>query len=153
GSTTVTASSGTEPRAAAIPVTIVPVATGAVSPASAAIPVGGTVQLTATLKDANGNPLTGRTVAWVSSAPTVATVSQTGLVTDVADGGTATITATSEAKSGSAAITITTGVTPLPIPGLTAPVCRETVAPAVPAALRTFYVNAASGNDAADGRT
>ena len=118
---------------------------------SAAIPVGGTVQLTATLKDANGNPLTGRTVAWVSSAPTIATVSQTGLVTDVADGGTATITATSEGKSASASVTITTGITPPPIPGLTAAVCRETVAPAVPAPLRTFYVNAASGNDAADG--
>src|SRR3989441_1740364 len=50
-----------------------------VSPAAPSVLVGATAQLTATPKDANGNPLTGRTVTWASSAPAVATVSSTGL--------------------------------------------------------------------------
>ncbi len=62
-------------------------------------------QLTATLKDAVGNALNGRTVTWTSSNTGVATVSATGTVTAVA-AGTATITATSEGKSGTAAVTI-----------------------------------------------
>src|SRR5439155_20800656 len=62
--------------------------------------------LTATPKDSAGNPLSGRVVTWASSAPGVATVSASGLVTGVA-AGSATITATSETKSGAAAITVT----------------------------------------------
>jgi len=49
--------------------------------------------------------LTGRTVSWGSSTPSVATVSGSGLVTAVALG-TATITASSEGKSGTSAITV-----------------------------------------------
>ncbi len=82
----------------------VPVASVSVSPATASVPVGGTVQLTATPKDANGNPLSGRTVSWSSSNTAVANVSATGLVSGVA-AGSATITATSEGQSGTAAIT------------------------------------------------
>src|SRR3989449_9298897 len=66
---------------------------------------GKTVQLTATPKDGNGNPLSGRTVAWVSSNTTVAMVSSSGLVTGKV-AGTATITATSEGQSGTSAITV-----------------------------------------------
>jgi hypothetical protein len=87
-----------------------PVASVEVTPPSATIPVGGTVQLTATAKDAAGQPLTGRTFTWVSNAPQVATVSAAGLVTGAA-AGPATITATSEGKSGSSSITVTTGGT------------------------------------------
>jgi hypothetical protein len=72
--------------------------------------VGGTVQLTATPKDASGQPLTGRTITWGSDAPLVATVSLAGLVTGVATG-SATITATSEGKSGTASVTVSTGGT------------------------------------------
>src|SRR6266566_4752608 len=85
-----------------------PVATVDVTPAAASVQVGQTVQLTATLKDATGNILTGRTVTWASSNTSTATVSATGLVTGVAPG-PATITATSEGKSGSAAVTVTAG--------------------------------------------
>src|SRR6266550_4012641 len=92
--------------AGAATVTLVPVATVVVSPAPAMLPLHGTLQLNVTLKDASGNPLTGRPVAWTSSTPTVMTVSPTGLVTDVADGGTATVTATSEGKSGTSAVTV-----------------------------------------------
>src|SRR5207249_11887369 len=67
--------------------------------------VGATVQLTTTLKDAAGNVLSGRSVTWASGTPAVATESSTGLVTGVA-AGAATITATSEGQSGTAAVTV-----------------------------------------------
>src|SRR3989442_1035738 len=68
---------------------------------------GATPQFTATLKDSAGNVLTGRTITWASSAGAVATVNGSGLVSGVA-AGVATITATSEGQSGSAAVTVTT---------------------------------------------
>jgi acid phosphatase len=77
-----------------------------VSPSSASVQVGQTAQLTATPRDASGTPLTGRVVTWSSSDSTVARVSTSGLVTGRA-AGSATITATSEGKSGAAAITVT----------------------------------------------
>src|SRR5207249_4227688 len=57
-------------------------------------------------KDANGNPLSGRVVTWSSNNTSVATVDAGGLVTAGAVG-SATITATSEGKSGTAGITVT----------------------------------------------
>src|SRR5204863_59942 len=66
GSATLTATSEGKSGTAAILVTNVPVASVTVSPATASVPAGQTVQLTATLKDANGNTLTGRTVTWSS---------------------------------------------------------------------------------------
>ena len=83
-----------------------PVASVTVSPASASLTVGATQQLAAVLKDAVGNTLTGRTITWASSNTAVATVSGSGLVTAVA-AGSATITATSETKSGTATFTVT----------------------------------------------
>src|SRR3989441_1089055 len=91
---------------ATLTVTTVPVASVTVSPGSATLSVGGTAQLAAVTKDAAGNTLTGRTVTWASSNTAAATVSGSGLATGVA-GGTATITATSEGQSGTAAITVT----------------------------------------------
>ena len=81
------------------------VASVAVSLAAPAIFVGQSTQATATLRDAQSNVLTGRTIAWSSSDNTVASVSQGGVVTGVAEG-TASITATSEGKSGSASVTV-----------------------------------------------
>jgi uncharacterized protein YjdB len=107
GTATITASSEGQNGTAAITVTLAPVASVVVSPAAVSITVGRTAQLTATPKDANGNSLTGRVVTWASSAPGVATVSASGLVTGVA-AGTATLTATSEGKSGTATVTVTT---------------------------------------------
>ena len=106
GSATLTATSEGKSGTAAILVTNVPVASVTVSPATASVPAGQTVQLTATLKDANGNTLTGRTVTWSSDNTAVATVSRSGLVSGVV-AGAATITATSEAKTGTSAITVT----------------------------------------------
>jgi uncharacterized protein YjdB len=85
-----------------------PVASVTVSPASVSLVVGGTQALTATLRDANGNILTGRTVTWVSSAPLVASVTGGGVVSGLVVG-SATLTATSEGQSGTAAVTVATG--------------------------------------------
>jgi uncharacterized protein YjdB len=89
-----------------------PVASVAVAPATLTVVVGRTRQLVATLEDAKGNVLRGRQVTWTSSAPTVASVTSTGLVTAVALG-SATITATSETKTGSASITVVASPPPV----------------------------------------
>src|SRR5256714_6521194 len=83
----------------------VPVDTVVVSPATARVFVGATAQLGATPQDSTGNPLSGRTITWTSSNGGVAGVNSSGLVTGVS-AGTATITATSGGKSGSAAVTV-----------------------------------------------
>ena len=67
--------------------------------------LGATEQLTAEVRDQNGNAMAGATVTWASSAAAVATVSASGLVT-AAGNGTATITATAGAASGSVAVTV-----------------------------------------------
>jgi uncharacterized protein YjdB len=81
-----------------------PVASVDVSPATGTIAQGATIQLTATPKDAAGNPLS-RSVTWSSGDDMIATVSSTGLVAGVAPG-TLTITAESEGISGSAEIDV-----------------------------------------------
>src|SRR6185436_992107 len=105
GAATVTVACEGQGSPVAITVTVVPVASVSVSPATATLTVGQTAQLTATPKDANGNPLTGRTVTWSTSNAAVAAVSGNGLVTGGA-AGTATITASSEGQNGTAAMTV-----------------------------------------------
>lgn len=82
-----------------------PVASVAVTPATATVEEGAVVQLSATMRDANGTVLTGRVVTWASSNTGAATVSSTGMVTGVAQGST-TISATSEGPSATADITV-----------------------------------------------
>lgn len=74
----------------------------------AAFAVGTSVQLQVTLRDAKGTALTGRTITWSSADPTVATVSAGGVVTGLTLG-SASITAQSEGKSGSAAVSVIAG--------------------------------------------
>jgi uncharacterized protein YjdB len=69
------------------------------------IRVGEALQATAVLRDAGGVIVT-RPITWSSSAPAVATVSATGVITSLTPGG-ATITATSEGKSGTVGMTVT----------------------------------------------
>src|SRR5207249_1819876 len=114
GPVTITATSEGQSGTASITVSGVPVASVTVSPASASVPAGQTVQLSATLRDANGTILTGRSVTWASNNTPVATVTGTGLVTGKV-AGAATITATSEGQNGTAAIT----VTPVPVASVT----------------------------------
>ena len=105
GTVSITATSEGAAGTAFITVAATPVATTSVSPATSTIYPTQTVQLTATLKDSADNVLTGRTVTWTSSDTTIAQVSTSGLVT--ARGlGTATITATSETRSGTATVTV-----------------------------------------------
>ena len=89
-------------------VTVTPAAVASVtlSPPSATVLVGQTVQLSATTKDSAGNVLSGRTVTWTSGNSSIAAVSASGLVTGVGLG-SATITATSEGQSSTASITVT----------------------------------------------
>lgn len=82
------------------------VASVAVTPPQADLLVGATVQLSAQPRDAAGNALSGRTVTWESGNTTTATVNGTGLVTGLQPGNV-TITATSEGRAGTAAITVT----------------------------------------------
>ncbi len=107
GSATITATSEGKAGSATVTVSPVPVASVALAPSTASIRVGQTVQLTATPKDSAGGTLVGRTVTWASGDTTVARVSPGGLVTGVASG-SAPITAMSEGKSSTAAITMTT---------------------------------------------
>ena len=81
------------------------VATVDVSTPQGDIVVGQTAQLSATTRDASGNVLSNRTVAWSSSSTTIATVGSSGLVTGVAPG-SATISALSEGKTGTRLVTI-----------------------------------------------
>ncbi|HEV2670990.1 MAG TPA: Ig-like domain-containing protein, partial [Gemmatimonadales bacterium] len=106
GSATIRATSEGQSGTSAITVTAVPVASVTVTPASASVAAGNTVQLTATPKDANGNTLSGRVVTWSSNNTAAAVVNASGLVTGMA-AGSATITATSEGQSGTSAITVT----------------------------------------------
>jgi hypothetical protein len=76
-----------------------------VSPATAALDIGETVQLTAAAYARKNTVIPGATFTWASSAPSVASVSSNGLVTGV-NPGTAAITATHDGKSGTSTITV-----------------------------------------------
>jgi uncharacterized protein YjdB len=107
GPVTITATSEGQSGTSSITIVPVPVATVQVSPTTASVALGATVQLTATTRDANGAALTGRTIVWTTSDSTIASVTATGLVRGVATGGPVTITATSEGKTGSATVNVT----------------------------------------------
>lgn len=95
-----------EGRGGSATITVTPagVADVRISPSADSLPVGRTVQLVATPRDARGSPLADRKVTWESSDTGVATV-LAGLVT-ARRAGTARITATVEDRSASAQITI-----------------------------------------------
>jgi alpha-tubulin suppressor-like RCC1 family protein len=82
--------------------------------------IGQTQALTATLRDALGRVLTGRTVSWTSSKPGVALVDAQGLVTAVGPG-SATVVAAIGGKSGSAEITVILPPAPVALVTLTTP--------------------------------
>ncbi len=113
GSATITATSDGKSGTSAITVTLVPVSSVTVTPKNDTLTVGANVQLSATLKDSAGNTLTGRTITWATSTSSVATVTASGMVTGVA-GGNATITATSDGKSGTSAVVVDAPAPPPP---------------------------------------
>jgi uncharacterized protein YjdB len=90
----------------ATPTTPPVVTSVAVTPALTSVMVGATTPLQATVKDAQGNPMSAQAVTWSTSSATTATVDANGVVTGVAPG-TVTIMATSSGKSGTSSITVT----------------------------------------------
>lgn len=105
GAVTITATSEGHSGAASIVVSALPVETVAVTPSPASVSVGQSGQLAVVLTAAGGTELPGRTVAWATSDAAIATVDGGGLATGVAVGH-ATITATSEGKTGSTELTV-----------------------------------------------
>jgi uncharacterized protein YjdB len=93
---------------ASVTVSPATVASIAVTPVGFVLDLGQTRQLTAIVLDASGNRLTDRVVTWSSDSPDVATVSSSGLVSATGYG-YATITATSEGKTFSLAVTVSYG--------------------------------------------
>src|SRR3989442_12841395 len=79
------------------------VATVSVTPGTLNLLIGQKGQFAATPRDEAGNALSGHAVSWTSLTPAVASVDGSGLVTALGVGA-ATITATSEGKSGTAAV-------------------------------------------------
>ncbi|MFI5256146.1 MAG: Ig domain-containing protein [Gemmatimonadales bacterium] len=108
GSTQVAASANGKSGIATITVQRPPVASIAVQPVAVSLVSGKSASFITTVKDVNGAVVTDRTVVWSSSDSAVAGVSGDGVVTAGAVG-SATITATSEAKEGSASVTVAAG--------------------------------------------
>jgi uncharacterized protein YjdB len=108
GEAVITAASEGVSGTAQIRVTPQPVDSVEVRPTGAEIEVGQQLQLEAILRAADGTILTGRVVAWESSATEVATVDSAGLVRGVG-AGEAVITATSEGVRGAAGVVVLGG--------------------------------------------
>jgi hypothetical protein len=111
GETQVTATS--EGRSAQLAITVIPppVASVEVTPGAVELEAGATATLTAVLRDAAGNVLTGRQITWASSATGVATVDAAGVLTAVAPGA-AIITASSEDRTGGANVEVFSATAP-----------------------------------------
>lgn len=87
---------------------VAPVAVVTVTPNSYTMNTGDTLQFVAILKDANGNVLTDRTTSWSSSAPSIASVSQSGVVSGLSRG-SVVIAASSEGQTGTASVQVLAG--------------------------------------------
>ena len=84
----------------------IPVTSVSITQPSAEMLIGETVQLKASVSPGDA---TDKTVSWASSKQSVATVSETGLVTAIAEG-SSTITASAGGKNGSCIVTVSKGV-------------------------------------------
>ncbi|HEU4641443.1 MAG TPA: Ig-like domain-containing protein [Gemmatimonadaceae bacterium] len=98
------------PDAQALAATSTTVGSVTVSPSSATVAVGATQQFTATVKDVNGNTLSGQSVAWSSSDTSVVKVNSTGLATG-RKSGSAYVRAKSGGVVGRAAVTVVSATT------------------------------------------
>ena len=86
-----------------------PVATVTLAPAAASVAPGDSLTITATLRDAAGHELFDREIEWAVSDPSVVSIIGTYRNTVALSPnapGTATVTATSEGKSGTATVTV-----------------------------------------------
>ena len=105
GIATLAACGGGGESATGVP-TPAPVASISLSAPATTLTVGQSTQIVVVLRDAKGTALSGRLVSYASSAPNVASVNAAGSVTAVT-AGTASISATSEGKTASLTLTVT----------------------------------------------
>jgi hypothetical protein len=101
------------------PSTPTPVASVLVSAPANTLIAGTSLEVTAVPRDAQGNPLTGRSFTWATNDSTVATVSSAGVVTGVAAGPVA-VMARTEGKVGQLDLTV------LPVPVASVQIVAET---------------------------
>lgn len=88
-----------------------------VSPNEAALVVGQSSTHSVEIRDAQGNAVTGASVAWSSSDPAIASVTATGALSARIDGvapGTATVRATVDGKQADVAVAVTASDSPAP---------------------------------------
>jgi uncharacterized protein YjdB len=109
GRAVITATVGVRSTGVAI-VVVPPVASVVVDPIDPHVAVGDEVQLTATLRAADGSILTDRRVRWGSGAPSVASVSKSGAVRGQSVG-TTIVAAQVEEKADTVRVTVTAGGT------------------------------------------
>ena len=105
GTAQIAASAGGQSRTIAVTVSQVPVALVRISPPAGNVVVGSTLTLDAEALDGTGAVLPNRQFEWSSSAPHIASVNGSGVVTGVSTG-EATISALSEEKTGTALVTV-----------------------------------------------
>lgn len=110
GSVIITAQAGAVKASASVSVFAVPAMSVVVTAPSSAVTRGGQLQATATARDASGNVLSGKVVAWSSSNPAVAQVNASGMITGLTIGST-TINAIIDSKIGTLPISVI-GATP-----------------------------------------
>jgi hypothetical protein len=106
GTTTITATSSGKSGSTVVTVRR-PVVSVTVTPGSATILQGFTVDLAAEARDSRGDTIGGRTFAWESTDPAIAQVNAAGRVMAIGEG-TVTVRATTGGVSGSATITAST---------------------------------------------
>ena len=124
-----------EGKASAETLTVEPelaVAVGAVilTPGSRSLKVGDIVTWLASARDGRGKELNGRPIAWSSSAPQVASVSSTGVITALTAGSTE-IRVEAEGKSASASLTVTAPAVAVTPPPVTPPAAQPTASNAL----------------------
>ena len=99
-----------------------------VAPLTASVAAGKTTQLTATYRDRYGRVVSGAVVTWMSQDSSIASVSQTGVVTGRKAGSVA-VGATLNGFSAASTITVTGVVTPPPVDTTPKPPVDTTPAP------------------------
>lgn len=150
GSTTIMATTGGKTGSIAINVAAPATSTVSVSVPTSSVSVGQSVQASASVKDANGNPIPGALAFWSSSNAAVATVALNGLISGVSVG-TANITASNSGRSGTVTITVTAPQPPPTgsVPSIAPTLPQATVSVSMPMSTRTLTVNAGGNLQAA----
>ena len=105
GESTIIASVGGVSASGSVLVTDVSASSIEITPNKGTLSIGQSSQLSARLKDAQGNIVAGRDVSWSSSDTAIVTVSNAGMLTAISDG-ESTITASVEGVSGFATVTV-----------------------------------------------